>query len=149
MRMSIFAAASSSSFITEIRIAAPPAAVHALLDDPRALIRLNPLVIGVEAGAPGEFLVTDALRMAGIPLRLRYLVRWRRDGDRIETEAESAFQTRLRNTLQVEPDGKGSRVVETVRVTALRPFIGYVCRTAKTAHEDMLNRLKARVEAGD
>lgn len=139
----------SDSFTTQVRIAVAPDALLALLDDPRTLMRLNPLVVEVAAtGRPGEYAITDALRLLGIPLRVRYRVRWRREGDRIETEVESTLWTRLRNSLHVSADGDGARVVETVRATAPRPLLGYVCRTARAAHADMLEGLKARAEAG-
>lgn len=138
----------SAEFSNEIRVDAPPGAVLAVLADPRALIRLNPLVVGVAQVEPDTYVVTDELRLLGVPFRLDYRVRWRRDGERIETEVEAALATRLRNSLRVEPDGAGARVVEHVRFTAPRLLVGYTRRTASAAHVEMLGRLKQQVEAG-
>jgi hypothetical protein len=138
------------SLVSEIFVRAAPAAVLALLDDLPSFIRQNPLVVAVARvpGDPFAYLVTDRLRLLGLPLDLRYEVRSVRVPEGFDFEVRASPATRLHNELRVLPERGGARVRDTVRMTALRPFAGYGIATAERAHRDVLLRLAARVEAG-
>ena len=146
--MGIFLA--QRSFVTEVVVRAAPAAVLAALDDLPAFIRLNPLVVAVER-VPDEadaYLVTDRLRFLGIPYQLRYELRSVRVPEGLDSDVRASPATRLHNELRVLPEGAGTRVRETVRMTVPRPLAGYAIAAAEAAHRDLLARLAARVEAG-
>ncbi len=137
------------TFVTEVDVDAPPSAVLAALDDPPAFIRLNPLVIDV-AQLPDRsdmYRVTDRIVALGLPITLRYTIRWIRVDDGLDAEVWSALGTRLHNELRVAPAGAGAHVRETVRMTAPRPLLAYARRTARASHRDLLDGLKRRVEA--
>ena len=138
------------SFVTEVVVRAAPSAVLAALEDLPAFIRLNPLVVAVErvAGEADAYVVTDRLRFLGIPFDVRYEVRSVRVPDGLDSEVRASPATRLHNELRVLPEGAGTRVRETVRMTAPRLLAGYAAATAQAAHRDLLARLAARVEAG-
>lgn len=136
------------TFVVEALIDASPAAVLAVLDDPPAYMRLNPLVIAVESAPGGSdmYFVTDRLPVLGLALKLRYRVRYTRVAEGFDADAWAALATRLHNELRVEPHGAGASVRETVRMTAPRPLLAYARATAEDSHRDLLDRLKRRCE---
>jgi hypothetical protein len=141
----------SRSFVTEVVVRATPAAVLAVLDDLPSFMRLNPLVVAVEheARETGVYVVTDRLRFLGVPFDLRYRVRAVRVPEGLDSEVWASPATRIHNELRVLPESGGTRVRETVRMTAPRPLVGYGVAAAEAAHRDLLARLASRVEVGE
>ncbi len=146
--MSIFLI--TQSFVTEAIIQAPTAAALAALDDLPAFMRLNPLVTAIvrDAKDADTYEITDRLRVLGVSFHIRYRARVVRVADGLDSEVWASPATHLHNELRILPEGAGARVRETVRMTAPRLFAGLAITNAKAAHRDLLDRFKARVDAG-
>jgi hypothetical protein len=67
--------------------------------------------------------------------------------DTIHTEAYQAPQTFITNITKVTPEGDGVRLHETITLRAPAMLFGYAFQQAQTAHEEMLQRIKAFVES--
>jgi hypothetical protein len=129
-------------------VRAPEGEVRDFLSDPRAWILLQPLVRGLDPqpGEPGLYRVTERLKLLGIPVPHRYRAKVVPHDAGVDSEAWSVPFIHLRNLIRWAPVSDGTRVQETVRVTAPAPLVGYVCRTAERAHRTMLERIGAAVE---
>lgn len=140
----------TQSFVTEAIIQAPPAAALAALDDLPAFMRLNPLVTDVtrDPAEADTYVITDRLRMIGLSFHIRYRARVVRVADGLDSEVWASPATHLHNELRILPEGAVARLRETVRMTAPRPLAGYAIANAQAAHRDLIDRFKARVEAG-
>jgi hypothetical protein len=137
------------TLVTEALVDAAPALVLAALDDVPAFIHLNPLVSALERDAHDAhtYLVTDRLRVLGVPLHIRYRARIVRVAEGLDSEVWTSPAIHMENELRVLPEGAGARLREVVRLTAPRLLAAYAAGQAKAAHRALLDRLKARVEA--
>jgi hypothetical protein len=131
-------------FDHEVFIPVPPEAVLARLSRPDGWIRLQPLVIAVEAEPrdPETFRVTDRLEFGGRAFDLRYRARVAPVPDGIDAHAWSFPFIHVFNRLRCRRGGAGTVLRETSIIQAPRPLLRYTVRTARKAHAAMLANLK-------
>lgn len=132
-------------FDHEVFIPVPPEAVLARLSQSDGWIRLQPLVVAVEADSrnPGMIRVTDRLELGGRSFLLRYRAQVLPVPDGIDAHAWSFPFIHVFNRLRCRPAREGTVLRETSTLEAPRPLLGYTVRTARTAHAAMLENLKA------
>ena len=135
-------------FVNELVIDAPPATVLAVVADPVAFAHLNPLVVKVEIDEqqPGYYTVTDRLGSGRFSFTVRYRAWMMIVEDGIDSAAWSFPRVHLRSKWRFLPHVDGTLARETVDITMLSPVAAYVLRSARSAHQELLRRLKARVE---
>lgn len=135
-------------FSNEIEILVDRAIVSGVIPDAISLIRLNPLVVGVEpvTGVPDTYVVTDRLRLLGIPFTLRYRARVVLVDEGVDSEVWSHGSTHVVGRIRLVPRGGSTVVRETVELTAPGLLAGYAVRVAQQAHHTMLLQLKERAE---
>lgn len=156
----------NEGFFLSVACAADAEDVRRVLRDPRALLALHPLVIGVdrEPGRPDVFVVTDRLELGAAGKKLRSILGWGEPGgpeasfrtqyrarleateDGVKGEAWAALGTHLQTRYRCIPTPDGCRVDEDATVSALRPLLAFTVKTARAAHEVMLGRLAARFD---
>lgn len=136
------------SFINELVIDAPPAKVLAAVADPVVFAHLNPLVVKVEIDRrqPGYYTVTDRFGRGRLSIKPRYRAWMVVVEDGIDSAAWSFPRIRLRSQWRFLPHDDGTLARETVDITMPSPVASYVLRTARSAHQELLQRLKAHVE---
>ena len=135
-------------FVNELVIDAPPATVLAVVADPVAFAHLNPLVVKVEIDEqqPGYYTVTDRLGSGRFSFTVRYRAWMMIVEDGIDSAAWSFPRVHLRSKWRFLPHVDGTLARETVDITMLSPVAAYVLRSARSAHQELLRRLKAHVE---
>jgi hypothetical protein len=140
-------------FEKEIHIQSDAATVVRVIADYSQHSKIHPLIVKVErakeepAGIKRYF-ITDRLQWGPFQFQIKY----RADiiavtEDTIHTEAYQAPQTFITNITKVTPEGDGVRLHETITLRAPAMLFGYAFQQAQTAHEEMLQRIKAFVES--
>lgn len=148
-------------------ISSTHASVLLYLNDPHALIRLNPLVISIVEldSAPGTrtFVVTDKLSFLG--LTTTYTVSLSQSEHGVDGDVRAGMGTRLHNRWRVKEldGGAGVEVEETVTIN-VRPshpelyrvfltwiqafclLMPFISSTLGRSHRDMLEAMSAGVE---
>lgn len=134
----------------------PPAAVHALLADPRRLPEIHPLIDAVvvtrDEDHDGErridFDVTEHVPLLGlsVPNRYRGEARWRVGAvDTFTVAGISAPRVTVRTDYVLAPTETGTRVEQTTTVEAPWWISAFVFRTARTAHDGAVARVRERL----
>jgi ligand-binding SRPBCC domain-containing protein len=139
---------SRRSFEIDTLVRAPLERVRALFADPQRWVRLHPLIQDLveEAENPGFFQIRELVRFAGIPIDNRYRARIARHDAGVDTEAWSAPAIHVDNRLRWFAEGSSTRLRETCSIEAPAPLAGYVTRTARRAHEQQLERVRATLD---
>lgn len=133
-----------AGFDHEVFIPVPPETVLARLSRPEDWVRLQPLVIAIDADprAPGMLRVTDRLEMWGRTFHLRYRAQVIPVPGGIDAHAWSFPFVHVFNRLRCRAEQGGTVLRETSTIEAPRPLLGYTVRTAQAAHATMLANLR-------
>ena len=139
-------------FEKEIFIKSDVASVIRVISNYDQHHKIHPLIEKVERAEqspPGvqRFLITDRLRWGPLKFRVKYQA----DivsvaGDTVHTEAYQSPNTYVTNISKVTPAQGGVILHETITMRAPALLFGYAFEQAQTAHEELLNRIKAFVE---
>jgi antibiotic biosynthesis monooxygenase (ABM) superfamily enzyme len=131
-----------------------PAAVHALLADPRRLTEIHPLIDSVNVSFDGEEAGARVIRFTVVelvpigPFRLRNHLkgeaRWASLAE-IELTGWSRPGVVVRSHWRLDAVGAGTHAVQRVDVEAPWWVAGFVFRTARAAHAALLDRVRARL----
>lgn len=115
--------------------------------------KIHPLIVEVEqaeapAGVVGRFFITDQLQWGPFKFKIKY----RADilsisEDTVHTEAYQSPNTYVDNVTKVTAAPNGVTLHETITLKAPDLLFGYAFEQAKTAHEEMLKRIKKFIEA--
>lgn len=143
------------TFEKEIFIQSDPATVINVIADYSKHPKIHPLIVKVErakdepAGVKRYF-ITDSLKWGPFKFKIKY----RADiisvtEDTVHTEAYQSPGTFVTNITKVTPQGTGVRLHETITMRAPDMLFDYAFQQARNAHEEMLKRIKAFVEAGN
>ena len=126
----------------------PTTAVDRFFADPERWVRLQPLVIDIRADAerPHYYRVTHRQRLLGIPLRHSYRARIEPKPDRVDAEGWLRPSIHLRNRIRWVADGRHTRLAESVRIEAPRVLLRLALRTARKAHDELLDRICIHLE---
>ncbi|MDX2285310.1 MAG: SRPBCC family protein [Bacteroidia bacterium] len=143
-------------FEHQIRIAAAPDAVYAILSDFRQAARLNPLVQQIEALPPEEarrtgyqYRITDLIPFGPFRISIRYLARTALlGGGAIRSEALQQPNVFVSNEIRIRQDGGGTLVTERMTLRAPALLMGMSYRMGTAAHAAAFQRLKAWLETG-
>ncbi len=146
-----------AEFSQAIFIHANPARVKALLFDYSQHTRLHPMIVSVRKLEPAKTAdgrplrrhrITDRMRMGPLTFRFTYYATIFEDaqGDLVG-DAYQNPGVHLRVITRCQPNDQGTRVDEHVTVEAPRLLLGTTLRQARKAHENLLARLKAFLEA--
>ena len=117
--------------------------------------KIHPLIIKVERAKdePADirrYFITDSLKWGPFKFKTTYQA----DvisvtGDTVHTEAYPSLGVSVTNVTTITPKELGVVLHETITITTPNIFFDYVLKQAKTAHEEMLNRIKTFVEKND
>ena len=117
--------------------------------------KIHPLIIKVERAKDEptgirRYFITDTLQWGPFKFKTTY----RADiiavtGDTVHTEAYPSLGVSVTNVTTITPKELGVVLHETITITTPNIFFDYVLKQAKTAHEEMLNRIKTFVEKND
>jgi carbon monoxide dehydrogenase subunit G len=140
------------NFELEIHIERQPKEVVALVSNYNLHTKIHPLILSVKqidapAGVIGRYLITDQLQIGPLKFKIEYradIVRVTED--EIYTEAYQAPGTHINNLTRVTPEAGGARLKETVTLRAPDLLFGYAFNQARSAHTEMLGRIKQFME---
>jgi len=140
------------TFEKEIFIQSDAATVIDVIADYGQHPKIHPLIIKVErakeepAGVKRYF-ITDSLKWGPFKFKIKY----RADiisvtEDTVHTEAYQSPGTFVTNLTKITPQGSGVLLHETITMRAPDMLFEYAFQQAKTAHTEMLKRIKGFVE---
>ncbi len=140
------------SFEWEIHIEREPKDVLALVSNYNLHSAIHPLILSVNQidappGIIGRYRITDQLQIGPF----RFKVEYRADIVRVTenevyTEAYQSPGTHVYNLTRVTPEAGGARLKETITLKAPDLLFGYAFNQARTAHKEMLERIKRFME---
>ncbi|SDL22151.1 SRPBCC family protein [Streptomyces indicus] len=144
---------STEEFTHTATVAAPAARIFEHLARPESYIGLSPLLVAVrdiaEAGGAVRYVAVERFRFG--PLRwdnpIKVTMTFPEGERRIVSEVLSPGRVRLTATVDLTPEGTGTRVTETVRVTYPRPLRPFVIGQATKVQRHRLAELTRRMEA--
>ena len=141
------------TFEKEILINSDVASVMKLISNYDRHEEIHPLiekVVRAEKAPPGveRFFITDRLQWGPF----RFKIKYRADilsvtEDSVHTEAYQSPGTTVRNVSRVTPVQGGVYLHETITMEAPDLLFDYAFKQAKSAHEELLNRIKNFVES--
>ncbi|CAM5395622.1 hypothetical protein GCM10010329_58020 [Streptomyces spiroverticillatus] len=142
----------TEEFTRRVTVAGHEEQVFSHLSRPESYVGLSPLVIAVREVDTRD----DAVRYVAVerfrlgPLRwdnpIRVTMSFPGPGRRIVSEVVSPGRVRLTSTVALAPDGPGTQVSETVRVTFPAPLRGLVVGQATKAQKYRLKELARRLD---
>lgn len=140
------------SFEKEIFIQSDPETVVNVIADYSNHPKIHPLIIKVERiddelEGVHRYFITDSLHWGPFKFKIKYQA----DiiavtEDTVHTEAYQSPGTYITNVTKVTPKGDGAYLHETITMKAPDMLFGYAFKQAKTAHAEMLERIKRFVE---
>lgn len=140
------------SFEKEIFIQSDAATVIDAIADYSQHPKIHPLIVKVERSRDEpdgvkRYLITDSLKWGSFKFRIKY----RADvisvtEDTVHTEAYQSPGRFVTNLTKITPQGSGVLLHETITMRAPDMLFEYVFQQAKTAHAEMLKRIKGFVE---
>jgi len=140
------------SFEHEIYIEAQPQNILEFLVDHNNHPRFHPLIIAVRevpppAGVLRRFLLTDQLKLGPFHFRITYRADvLKATGDEMLTEAYQSPATYVTNRSTFRPEGKGTRLHETITLRAPNLLFKYAFGQARSAHAGLVANLKKVLE---
>ncbi|MFI7601752.1 SRPBCC family protein [Actinoplanes sp. NPDC049681] len=141
------------SFSHTFRVRAAPGRLYDHLGDPDSYVGLSPLVIAVRdvrrtAGAVA-YVAVERFRLG--PLHwdnpIRVTMTFPEPGRRIVSDVRSPGRVHLVATVDLEADGEGTRVTESVTVTCPRLLRRFVIGQARSVQRARARELTRRMEA--
>jgi hypothetical protein len=140
------------TFEKEIFIQSDARTVIGILADYSQHHKIHPLIIKVERAADApegvrRYFITDSLHWGPFKFKTKYQA----DiiaitGDTVHTEAYPSLGTSVTNITRITPKDNGVVLHETITIGAPNILFGYIFKQAKTAHEEMLQRIKKFME---
>ena len=140
------------SFEREIFIQSDAATVIDVIADYSQHPKIHPLIIKVERAKEApvgvkRYFITDSLKWGPFKFKIKY----RADiisvtEDTVHTEAYQSPGTFVTNLTRITPQGSGVLLHETITMRAPDMLFEYAFQQAKTAHTEMLERIKEFVE---
>ena len=140
------------SFELEIHIDREPKDVLALVSNYNLHPAIHPLILSVKQidappGIVGRYMITDQLRIGPIGFKIQYRADIVRVTDQeVYTEAYQSPGTHIHNLTQVTPETGGALLKEKITVKAPDLLFGYAFNQARSAHKEMLARIKHFLE---
>ncbi len=140
------------SFELDIHIKREPKDVLALVSNYNLHTAIHPLILSVKQidappGIVGRYLITDQLQMGPFRFKIEYRADIVRVTDEeVYTEAYQSPGTYVHNLTRVMPETGGARLKETITLKAPDLLFGYAFNQARTAHKEMLGRIKRFME---
>ena len=117
--------------------------------------KIHPLIIKVERAKDEpanirRYFITDSLQWGPFKFKTKYQA----DiiavtGDTVHTEAYPSLGVTVTNITKIIPKENGVVLHETITIKVPDVFYNYVFNQAKTAHTEMLERIKKFVETND
>jgi len=149
-------AVSTDQFSHAFTVAAPAERIYAHLSVPESYVGLSPLLVAVRdvrrEGGAVSYVAVERFRLG--PLRwdnpIRVTMTFPEPGRRIVSDVRSPGRVRLTATVELLPEGDGTRVTESVTVTfprLLRRFVTGQARSVQLARARELTRRMAAVPA--
>jgi hypothetical protein len=139
-------------FKKEIFIQSDAKTVVDLIADYSQHHKIHPLIEKVERAAEEpdgvrRYFITDNLQWGPFKFKIKY----RADiisvtDDTVHTEAYQSPNTTITNITKIRPSQNGVILHETITLKAPDLLFSYAFGQAKTAHEEMLKRIKAFIE---
>jgi hypothetical protein len=147
---------SSHGFVHEVEIGASVAAVREVLADLDAQAEFHPLIESIEEIAPRaerpdarHHRVTDRILLGPFRFRVTYHAALEALSDtEVRGDAWQQPGIRLRTIHSLTESDVGTKLVETVEIEAPRLLRRFTVSQACAAHRVVLEKLKARLEAG-
>ena len=136
----------------EIFIDRPPARVFEFLSDQMNSRLIHPLIIdmtltGEEGDGTRHYRITDQLEMGPLRFKIKYEADHRTEPpDTIISIGRQSPRVTVHNTTRCRPEGTGTRLVESLVISAPNLLFNYTVKQAAASHELMLARLKAYLE---
>ena len=128
-------------------IPAPPAEVRAYYVDLKNLAALHPLIVSVNTISDSvtdgvhetTYRIKDRVPVGLLTLPVTYTAIMRVPGDGPETSRALQFPgVRLQSRVTFDPVNAGTRLTESIQISAPRPLLGLTVRGAVAAHTEML-----------
>ncbi|TDL28572.1 hypothetical protein BD410DRAFT_231311 [Rickenella mellea] len=131
----------------------PVSKARCVLEDPKMLINLSPLVEECEESKSGEattYVVTDIMKVWGIYWPVKYTCTFKKEEDALLCEVNAGRTVRTLSAWRVKAvnDGKESEVSEEVKAEVFTLLMPYVLGQIKSSHLVLLDRLAAKLELG-
>lgn len=147
------AGVSFDEFSTTFRVAAAPGRIYDHLGDPESYVGLSPLVVAVRdvrhTGGAVAYVAVERFRLG--PLHwdnpIRVTMTFPDPGRRIVSDVRSPGWVHLVATVDLEPDGEGTRVTELVTMTSPRVLRRFVIAQARSVQRARARELTRRMEA--
>lgn len=149
----------SETFEKTIVVNRTPQEIYDYLSHPNSFVRLQPLIRGIYNVQESRNMVgqvmytyeaTEELFFFGLVKydnHLRVTMTLADPGRIILQEVEAPLSVRLKQLLKFNLlDDGGSEVIDSIELNAPSGLLGYAVRTAKDAHESLLQELKVRME---
>ncbi|MEV8503840.1 SRPBCC family protein [Actinoplanes sp. NPDC051475] len=144
---------SIDEFRHAFRVAATPGRIYDHLGDPESYVGLSPLVVAVRdvrhTGGAVAYVAVERFRLG--PLHwdnpIRVTMTFPDPGRRIVSDVRSPGSVHLVATVDLEPDGEGTRVTEFVTVTSPRVLRRFVIGQARSVQRARARELARRMEA--
>ena len=133
------------------QIPAPPAEVRAYYVDLNNLATLHPLIVSVTVIADTvtggrrdtTYRIKDLVPLGVVRLPVTYTATMRVPAQGlVSSEANQSPGVRLRSTVSFDALAGGTRLTESLRISAPRPLLGLTVRRAVAAHTEMLDGLR-------
>lgn len=150
---SIITAMKQGTFEKEIFIQSDAKTVINVIADYSQHHKIHPLIIKVERAKDEpvgirRYFITDSLKWGPFKFKTKYQA----DvvsvtGDTVHTKAYPSLGVSVTNMTRIIPKDNGVVLHETITISTPDIFFSYVFKQAETAHEEMLKRIKAFVEA--
>jgi carbon monoxide dehydrogenase subunit G len=140
---------SMEQFSHTFAVAAPAARIYAHLSEPQSYVGLSPLLVAVRdvrrEGDAVSYVAVERFRFGPLrwdnPIHVR--MTFPEPGRRILSDVRSPGRVRLTAAVELVPDGRGTRVTESVTVTfprLLRRFVVGQARSVQLARARELTR---------
>ena len=143
------------TFEKEIFIRSDAATVINVIADYSQHHKIHPLIIKVERASEApegvkRYFITDSLQWGPFKFKIKYQADIISVTENtVHTEAYQSPNTHVTNATKVTQKDNGVRLHETITMKAPGLLFGYAFKQAKTAHEEMLQRIKIFVEGMD
>ncbi|RZU54363.1 carbon monoxide dehydrogenase subunit G [Krasilnikovia cinnamomea] len=135
-------------------VAAPPETVHAHLADPHSYVGLSPLVVAVRDVRPVRdaqgrdavgYVAVERFRLGPLRWDNPIAVTLRTAGSALVSTVVSPGRVRLVATVELAPNGTGTRVTETVEVRCPGVLRAFVLRQARAVQLGRATELARRM----
>jgi len=117
--------------------------VIAVLGDMQRFAQVHPIIQRIEPMGDQGYLVHETVRFGPIPYSFTYpvVVHMDRAAGRVRVEATIQRMTHMTMEFNVEADGGGSKITETVEIHSPLPIKSYLLKLLRTQHTQLFKNI--------